>query len=155
MRRSPIVVALAGAVMMALAPAAAAAKHKVNFDGFGGYTVAADGSVALAGTATGHPFAGSYVATLSAADGTLPAAGTCEPGTAALTLQGDRQRAIDLVAVGDVCGKHAQPPFIVTQVFTGQYEIVSASKKRFLGDEGFFSVQLGDDSHARVAGIDT
>lgn len=40
-------------------------------------------------------------------------------------------------------------------MFTGQYEIVSASQKRFLGDEGFFSVRLGDDGHASVAGIDT
>lgn len=110
---------------------------------------------ALAGVATGDPFDGSYVATLSAADGTLPAAGTCEPGTAELTLQGDRQRAIDLVAVGDICGYHPQPPFIVTQVFTGQYQIVSASQKRFLGDEGFLGVRLGDDGHASVAGIDT
>lgn len=114
MRRSLLVLAVAGAVMMALAPAAGAAKHKVNFDGYGSYTVATDGSVAMAGTATGDPFDGGYVATLSAADGTLPAAGTCETATAALTLQGDRQRAIDLVAVGDVCGNHAQPPFIVS-----------------------------------------
>jgi hypothetical protein len=155
MRRSLIVLTLAGAVMMALAPAASAGKHKVNFDGYGGYTVLADGSVALAGTATGEPFDGSYAGTLAAADGTLPAAGTCEAGTATLTLQGDRQRAIELLATGDVCGQHVQPPFIVTQVFTGRYEVVSAWQKRFVGDEGFFSVRLGNDRKASVFGIDT
>lgn len=72
---------------------------------------------------------------------TVPAAGTCEAGTATLLLQGDRGRSLELVAAGDICGQPVQPPFIVTQVFTGRYDIVSASQKRFLGDEGFFSVR--------------
>ncbi len=155
MRKSLIVLTLAGAVLLALAPAASAGKHKVNFDGYGSYTLAGDGSVSYGGTATGEPFDGNYTGTLTPADGTLPAAGTCEDGTATLVLQGDRNRSLELVATGDICGQHVQPPFIVTQVFTGRYEIVAASQKRFLGDEGFFSVRLSNDGQASVFGIDT
>ena len=155
MRKPLIVMTLASAVLLALASGASAGRHKVHFDGSGDYTLAADGSVAFAGRATGEPFDGSYMGTLTAADGTLPAAGTCEAGTTTLTLQGDRNRSLELVATGDVCGEHVQPPFIVTQVFTGRYDIVSASQKRFVGDEGFISVRLSNDGKASVFGIDT
>ncbi|HEX2063970.1 MAG TPA: hypothetical protein VHE80_06080 [Acidimicrobiales bacterium] len=145
---------LAG-VLATVAPASAAGKPKVDFDGHGTYTMAGDGSAGLTGTGTGEPFDGSYVAALAASDGTLPDPGSCEAATATVTLQGPRGRFLELAATGDVCGRHLQSPYVVTQLFTGRYEVVSAWQKRFLGSDGFLEVYLATDGRAGVVAIDT
>ncbi len=54
-----------------------------------------------------------------------------------------------------MCGRHLQPPYVVTHLFTGRYDIVSAWKKRFVDTEGFFEVSLANDGRAGVFAIDT
>lgn len=148
----PLVLA---ALMVTVAPASAAGKPKVDFDGHGTYTTAVDGSAVLAGSGTGEPFDGTYTATLAAVDGTLPDPGACEAGTATLAVEGRRGRFIELVGTGEVCGKHLQPPYAVTHLFTGRYDVVSAWQKRFLGTDGFLEVGLFTEGRAGVFAIDT
>lgn len=143
------------AVLATVAPASAAGKPKVHFDGQGTYTLAGDGSATLAGAGIGEPFDGTYIADLAASDGTLPDPGLCEPGTASVTLEGPRGRFLELAGVGDVCGKHLQAPYVVTHQFTGRYDIVSAYQKRFVGSDGFLQVSLFTEGRAGVFAIDT
>jgi hypothetical protein len=149
---APLVLA---AVLATMAPASAAGKPKVDVDGHGTYTLAGDGSAVLAGAATGEPFDGTYTATLAASDGTLPEPGVCEEGTATVRLDGPRGRFLELVAAGDVCGKHLQPPYVVTHQFTGRYDVASAWQKRFLGTDGFLDISLFTEGRAGVFAIDT
>ena len=156
MRKLFVLAPLALAVVLAtVAPASAAGKPKVDFDGHGTYSMAGDGSAVLGGAATGEPFDGTYTATLSASDGTLPDAGACEEGTATVRLDGSRGRFLELVAAGDVCGKHLQPPYVVTHLFTGRYDVDSSWQKRFLGTDGFLEVYLATEGRAGVLAIDT
>ena len=150
-----LAVLVVAVVLATVAPASAAGKPRVDFDGHGTYSVASDGSAALAGAGTGDPFDAAYTTTLAASDGTLPDPGTCEPGTATVTLEGSRGRFLELVATGDLCGKHLQPPYVETHRFTGRYDVVSSWQKRFLGSDGFLQVSLFTEGRAGVFAIDT
>jgi hypothetical protein len=134
---------------------AGAGKVKVDLNGAGTYVIRNDGSAALAGTASGEPYDGSYEAALTPADGTLPEAGTCEPATASLRVAGAHQRFVELTAGGRVCGQYLQPPNIVTHVFTGRYGITAASRRPLVGTDGFLEVRLVVDGRASVFAIDT
>lgn len=145
---------LVGTLLTAVSPASAA-KPKVNFSGLGTYVVLGDGSAALAGTATGEPLDGTYEATLVPADGTLPEPGACEPATAAVRLEGLRDRFLELTSQGTVCGQYLQPPFVVTHVFTGRYDITAASRRPLVGTDGFVELRLAVDGRASAFAVDT
>jgi hypothetical protein len=162
MTRRPLLIVgfLAAATSVSLAvaaPADAARQPKPKVELFS--TVATyndrDGAAVVTGEIEGKPFDGSYVATLAAADGSLPEPGVCEPATVSFHLDGPRRRFVDAEATGDVCGEFVQPPYIVTHSFTGRYDIVDSSRRRIEGTDGFLEVRLGDDGSASTFLIDT
>ena len=146
-----VITALAATV----SPAGAAGRPRVDFTGQGSYLMAGDGSAAVAGTATGKPFDGSYTGTVAADDGSLADPGECEPATATLRLENPRGRYLELTSAGTVCGQEVQPPFVVTHVFTGTYEVTASSRKKLVGTDGFLEVRLANDGRAAVFAIDT
>jgi hypothetical protein len=146
------------ASVLVLAPvtsAQAAPKYQVDFSGQATYTVRADGSALVTGTATGAPFDGRFTAVLRADDATLPEPGQCEPGSATVRLEGSRGRYLELSSSDDVCGVHVQPPYVVTHLFTGRYDVTQTSERRLRGDDGFVEVRLANDGRASVFAIDT
>jgi hypothetical protein len=146
------------AAALALAPATAAQaapKYKVNFDGLGSYTQLDDGSAMLTGTATGAPFDGRYAAVLRADDGTLPAPGECEPGSAAVYLDGPRHRFLLLTAHDDVCGIFLQEPYVVTHQFVGTYHVAATSERKLRSGDGWLEVRLATEDRSGVTAIDT
>lgn len=146
----------ASASVAALSPPAAAdPKPLVDAGGPGTYTVTAGGSAALAGTATGTPFDGPYTASLAAADGTLPEPGVCEAATVTARVDGPGSRFIELQSTDEVCGQHLQPPYVVTQVFTGRYTVTGSSSRRLVGTDGFVEVRLATEGRAHLFAIDT
>lgn len=159
MRILKAVASVSLAALMALTAgegtAGAQGRHKVNFDGSGTYFTADDGTAHLEGDAAGAPFDGTYSATLAAADGTLPAAGSCEPATAWLRLDGARGRFLELTSTATVCGQHLQPPFVVTHIFSSRYSVVASSKRNLVGTDGFFEIRLAVDGRSSVFAIDT
>ena len=149
----------AAALVVGAASAAAApgsgGRHRVDTHGFGTYTIETDGSAAVTGTATGAPFDGDVVATLAAADGTLPEPGVCEQASATLRLTGTRGRVLALTSTDEVCGEYPDATYVVSHVFTGRYLVTESSTRRFLGTDGFLEVRLAVDGRASVFAIDT
>jgi hypothetical protein len=146
------------ATALALAPVAsaqAAPKPAINFSGMGTYTIASTGTAAATGTVTGTPFNGSFTAALQPLDGTLPEPGVCEDGHSSIRIDGPRGKYAVLIGNGRVCGQHLQPPFVVTQVFTGRYDVASTSERKLRGDDGWFEIRLAVDGRASVTAVDT
>ena len=77
-------------------------------------------------------------------DGSFPAAEQCEPATAVVEITGDQKTTMTLVATGKVCGQwppnEANPAI---QDFVGRYTVVDGPA-RFVGDDGFVNIVLGD-----------
>lgn len=156
MRAALITTGLAAVVALTQAPSAQAGpKYKIDFGGQGTYTVAADGSAVVAGTATGAPFDGRYRAVLRAQDGTLPDAGQCEPGSATVRLEGSRGRYLEVSSDDEICGQFLQAPYVVTHLFTGRYDVTSTSERRLRGDDGLVEIRLATEGRANVFAIDT
>jgi hypothetical protein len=143
---------------LALAPitsAEAAPKPQVNYSGMGSYSIISNGNAVANGTGTGTPFNGSFQAALQPLDGTLPEPGVCEDGQATIRINGSRGRYAVLFGTGDVCGQYLQPPYVVTQVFTGRYTVVDSSERRLRGGDGWFEVRLANDGRASVTAFDS
>ncbi|MGZ4727080.1 MAG: hypothetical protein ACXWB2_05125 [Acidimicrobiales bacterium] len=95
-------------------------------------------------------------AVLTPDDGTLPDSESCEPASASITVTGANRVAMQLVGTGTVCGAYPQEPTsIVTQVFTGRYDVVEARRAKVRGTDGFFEIRLADDGSASAFAIDT
>jgi hypothetical protein len=143
---------------LALAPmtaAQAAAKPQINLSGQGTYTMSDPGLAVPTGTVTGLPFAGSFRAFLQAVDGTLPDPGVCEPGHATIRIRGSHDRRVVLDGDGTICGQYVQPPYVVTHVFTGRYDVASSSVRKLRGGDGWFEVGLANDGRASVSAYDS
>lgn len=109
----------------------------------------------VAGVFDGDPFGGPYVATYTPDDGTLPAAGTCEPATATLELDGPRTRFLSLTATGKVCGEYGQAGNGPWHTFTGRYLVVDSSPGRYTGTDGFLQLLVTAEGRGNGFAIDT
>jgi hypothetical protein len=145
------------AVLAVAAPAdaARAARPKVELSTTTGSFFALAGGALLSAQVEGRPFAGEATATLLADDGSPPEPGRCEPATVSFGLDGPARRFISAVATGELCGEDVQPPYIVTHVFTGRYEVTDSSRRVIVGSDGFLEVRLGEDGSASLFLIDT
>lgn len=123
--------------------------------GEGSYVVDASGAAALTGTVTGRPFDGAFTAGLAAEDGSLPEAGFCEPGAAAVRVAGPGRRVLEVVAAGQVCGEWPTPTYLATHVFTGSYDVTTSSVRRLAGTDGWVSLRLANDGRAGIALVDS
>ena len=149
--------AVAALALPAIAgPAVAAPKPLVDLRGadVGTYVLDATGAAQLAGSVTGDPFDGTYVATLAADDGSLPAPGTCEPATGALDVNSSK-RTLHLDAVGEVCGEFADATYVVTHRFVGHYVVADATSRRLRGSDGWISLVLATEGRANVEAFDS
>lgn len=143
---------------LALAPmtsAQAAKKPQINASGLGTYTTVGADIAVSSGPATGTPFDGTFHAALRPVDGTMPEPGVCEPGQAAIRIDGSRGRYVTLVGSGDICGQYLQAPSVVTQVFTGRYDVAASSVRKLRGGDGWFEVRLTVDGRAAVTAYDS
>jgi hypothetical protein len=151
--------AAAGALLVittaSAAPAASPPRIDLRGAGVGSFTLDDAGSALLTGTVTGRPFDGGYTATLSADDGSLPDAGSCEPGTATVHVAGPRQRFLDLAASGEVCGTWPDATYVVTHDFTGRYEVTASSARRLHGTDGWIGIVLATEGRANVEVFDS
>lgn len=119
------------------------------------YTAQTDGSVALRGTMANRPFSGQFTAVLAADDGSLPEPGVCEAATASVRVNGPHRQSLKVVGSGTVCGQFVQPPYIVTEVFTGTYSVKDASNCRLKRTDGFIEIRLADDGTASATLYDS
>lgn len=151
--------AVAGALLVAATatPAGAVRPPVIDLRGaeVGSFVVDDAGTARLVGSVSGKPFDGGYVASLSADDGTLPYAGTCEPATASLAVTGTRGRYLELTASGEVCGTWPSPTYVVTHDFTGRYVVTDASARRLRGTDGWIGIVLATEGRSNVEAIDT
>jgi hypothetical protein len=151
---------IAGALLVATTAAAAdAAPRRPVLDlrgaEVGSFVVDDAGTARLAGTVTGRPFDGGYTATLAADDGSLPAAGSCEPATATVEVTGPRNKHLALAAVGEVCGTWPDATYVVTHDFTGRYDVSRSSIKRIRGTDGWIGIVLATEGRANVEVFDS
>lgn len=146
---------VAGLASLAVAqPAGAGTRYAVEFNGIGTYAVN-DGAAEFVGVTTGRPVDGDHVGRLSAADGTLPVPGECEPADATFRVDGAKGRFLDMGISGTVCGLWVGTGNVVTHAFTGRYLVEAGKPKRFVGTDGFFEIRLTDDGRAVVFAIST
>jgi hypothetical protein len=149
----------AGALLVATTATAAGAVPPPRIDlrsaGVGSYALDAAGSARLTGTVTGRPFDGGYTATLSADDGSLPEAGSCEPAAATLHVSGPRGKYVDLAAAGEVCGTWPDATYVVTHDFTGRYVVTDASARRLRGSDGWLGIVLATEGRAGLEAFDS
>lgn len=144
------------AVPALASPAVAAPKPLVDLRGadVGTYSLDATGTAHLAGSVTGDPFDGTYVATLAADDGSLPAPGTCEPATGTLDVTSPK-RTLSLEAIGEVCGVFTDATYVVTHRFVGRYVVTDATSRRLRGTDGWISLVLATEGRANVEAFDS
>ncbi len=144
------------AVPAIASPAVAAPKPLVDLRGadVGTYSLDAAGTAQLAGSVIGDPFDGTYVATLAADDGSLPAPGSCEPATGTLDVTSPK-RTLRLDAVGEVCGEYADATYVVTHRFVGSYVVTDATQRRLRGTDGWISLILATEGRANVEAFDS
>jgi hypothetical protein len=151
--------ALLGAVAVttsvAAPSAAAAARPAIDLQGSGTYADQADGSVTVRGTIASRPFSGQFTAVLAADDGSLPEPGVCEPATASIRVSGPHRQFLKATGTGTVCGEWVQPPYIVTESFTGRYTVKDASNCRLRRTDGFIEIRLANDGSASAALFDS
>lgn len=143
------------AFVTAAAPAGASLRPRIDVGGPGTYALDQSGVAEIGGTSTGRPFDVPYTARLAADDGTLPAPGECEPATVTVLIDGPRRRHVELESAGTVCGQRPQPPYVVTQVYTGLYEVKEAMPRRLQGTDGFVELRLASEGRANLIAIDT
>ena len=150
---------VAGALLVTTTGTAAGAAQPPRIDlrgaEVGAFTLDAAGSARLTGTVTGRPFDGGYTATLSADDGSLPEAGSCEPAAAALHVTGPRGKYVYLAATGEVCGTWPDATSVVTHDFTGRYVVTDASARRLRGTDGWIGIVLATEGRAEVEVFDS
>ncbi len=97
---------------------------------------------------------GTYVATLAADDGSLPAPGSCEPATGTFDVTSPR-RTLRLDAVGEVCGEYADATYVVTHRFVGHYVVTDATHRKLRGTDGWISLILATEGRANVEVFDS
>lgn len=158
-RTAHLAALIGGAVLVAATatPTNAARPPAIDLRGAGVGTFVMDdeGAARLAGRVTGAPFDGSYTAVLAADDGTLPAAGECEPATATLHVVGPKMRFLHLAASGEVCGTWPDGTYVVTHEFTGGYRVTGSSARRLRGTDGWISSVLTTEGRADVEAFDS
>ena len=144
------------AVPAIASPAVAAPKPLVDLRGadVGTYSLDAAGTAQLAGSVIGDPFDGTYVATLAADDGSLPAPGSCEPATGTLDVTSPK-RTLRLDAVGEVCGEYADATYVVTHRFVGQLRRHRRHAPPLRGTDGWISLILATEGRANVEVFDS
>jgi hypothetical protein len=154
--RLTVLAVAAFAVPTIASPAVAAPKPLVDLRGAdaGTYSLDATGTAHLAGSVTGDPFDGTYVATLAAEDGSLPAPGSCEPATGTLDVTSPK-RTLSLDAAGQVCGEYADATYLVTHRFVGSYVVTDATHRRLHGTDGWISLILATEGRANVEAFDS
>lgn len=154
--RAAMLTIAALAVTTGASPATAAPKPLVDLRGadVGTYVLDPAGTAQLSGSVTGAPFDGTYVATLTADDGTLPAPGSCEPATGTLAVTSPK-RSLRLDAVGEVCGEFADTTYVVTHRFLGRYVVTDATSRRLRGTDGWISLILATEGRANVEAYDS
>jgi hypothetical protein len=154
--RAAVLTVAALAVAAGTSPAVAAPNPLVNLQGadVGTYVLDAAGTAHLAGSVTGDPFDGAYVATLAADDGALPEPGSCEPATGTLDLTSPK-RSMSLDAVGQVCGEYADATYVVTHRFVGHYVVTEATSRKLRGTDGWISLILATEGRANVEVFDS
>lgn len=159
MRKPALAAAAAVAALAAVTttgtPALAGQKPKLDVTGAGSYTVAADGSAVVTGSVTGFPVDGTYVATLAAADGSLPEPGETELATGTIRIVDARGAVVELTGTSEVEGTWPQEGYVVTHVFYGRYTVTDTSVRRLRETDGWFEIRLGTEGRASVTAIDT
>lgn len=154
----------AAAALASFAPAGAAPTKSTGLyvTGVGTYTTTAAGDAVVTAPAgvylrsSADAIPATMTATLSPVDGTLPEPETCEPANATIVVEGGRKASMTLVGTGNVCGKYPQQPTsVVTQVFTGRYDVVDADVRRLVGTDGFFEIRLGLGGIGSAFAVDT
>jgi hypothetical protein len=138
-RRLLAVAAATAATALVTASPATAVAPRIQVAGLGSAT-ASTGTVTYEGSLSGRPFSGSFSGVLAADDGSLPAVGVCEPGTATLQVQDEKGHAFALFSAGKVCGEYL--PLGVMQRFGGRYVVTSSTQRGLERTDGFLDVRL-------------
>lgn len=82
-------------------------------------------------------------ATMSAADGTLPGIGECEPASATVVVDGERDADLTLSSTGTVCRvQNAYFPSYVSLDYDGPHEVTDAKRPQIRGMAGTLSVSV-------------
>ena len=118
----------------------ALASSRIQVAGLGTSVANTSGGYDYSGYLNGQPFSGNFTGAMAAADGTLPAVGQCEPGTATLRVEDTRGRYYQLVGTGEVCELFL--PLGVMQRFTGRWTVESTNVHRLVKTDGFLDVRL-------------
>lgn len=134
-------ITLATAVLALGAMPASAAGSGLTVIGTGTTDVPVTGPATYAGEASGSPFGGRFTGELTAADGSLPEVGQCEPATATLRLEHDRGKHVTLRSEGQVCAVIV--PW-VKQAFDGRFVVVDTNVRKLRQAKGSMQVRLSD-----------
>lgn len=155
-RRLRAAVGIAALAVAGATSTAAGAPHVslLGIYGSGNYTVAADGTATMSGPGTIQASPNAKVrnvevtAVVTAADGTLPPRGECEPATATLAA-GDTM----LAATGEICGIIQTHPLAVPlHIFSGTF-VVTAGKPPVRDVAGTAEVHLTSTGYAWASAI--
>jgi hypothetical protein len=80
-------------------------------------------------------------ASWAADDGTLPAVDECEPASATVVVDGERDADLTLVSSGTLClQRHPNFPSYISLEFRGLHEVVHAKRPQLRGTTGSLSI---------------
>ena len=145
MRPTSLLVTLAAATALAMVPATAQAARPQTTDvdvrSYDAASVVTAGSFSFAGLTTGTPYDGPSTTTVTALDGSLPAANTCEPGTISVTVSATGGEQLTVTATGDLCASFSGTAHSIFAGFR-THDVAGSGRVRVV-KEGFLSASLG------------
>ncbi len=95
-------------------------------------------------------FTGDLAANVQPDDRSMPAAGSCEPGSGLVVIDGD-DVDVRLVSIGDVCAHHPhEPTSVVVYSFTGNASTEVTGARKMQLRSGFLDIRMAQDGRATV-----
>ncbi len=148
MRTRSVLVTAAATTLLALVPftahAAKPTRTAIQLQSYDQAAVISAGGYQFGGTAYNLPFTGPSTTTVTALDGTLPAANTCEPATISVQAGPSLTEYLTITATGDVCASFSGNAWRASAGFDRRsIEYVGTEHDRVRG-EGLLSGSVGN-----------
>ena len=148
MRVRSVLVTAAAAAALALVPltahAAKPTRTALELRSYDPAAVISTGGYQFGGTAYNSPFTGPSTSTVTALDGTLPAANTCEPATISVQAGPSSTEYLSITATGEVCASFSGNAWAASAGFDRRDIAYVGTEHDRVRGEGLVSASVGN-----------
>jgi hypothetical protein len=148
MRVRSVLVTAAATAALALVPltahAAKPTRSALELQSYDPAAVISTGGYHFGGTAYNSPFTGPSTSTVTALDGTLPAANTCEPATISVQAGPSSTEYLSITATGEVCASFFGNAWVASAGFDRKDVAYVGTEHDRVRAEGLVSASVGN-----------